>query len=139
MSSITNISDSFELAQDLQTDMLRLPFDRRVERAISALGMLALFREQEATFFIESKRAFIKPREVFSNENTIFAFKETAMEGVLDSFTYLTVGDISGMPINSLCASFRDVRLLPGGEPINPEHTMHVPALAIGMRLQIAS
>lgn len=62
---------------------------------------------------------------------------DVAIEGKLDTFSYVSIGNIEGVPIQSLCATFTDVCLLPDGDRVVPENRLHVPALAVGMKLQL--
>lgn len=139
MAKIQPVTSALELARSLQLEMLDLPFDQRIGHAVGALSVLRACTKKGKPFFIEGGRAYIRPPEVFKPENTLIAFGEVAIEGTFDSFTYLNVGEIAGMPLNSLCASFTNIRFLPGGEAPHPENIMHIPALAVGLHMQLSA
>lgn len=133
------VTSALELARSLQLEMLDRPFDQRIPFAVDALRILSTCKQKGKPFFVEGDRAYIRPPEAFSQKNTLIAFGEVAIEGTFNGFSYLNVGEINNMPINSLCAAFHNIRFLPTGEQAGPDNFMYIPALAVGLHMQLAA
>lgn len=134
------VPNSIEFAQELQMDMLDLPFDLRIERAEAALGMLGVAEEIGHTFLMESRIGFLRAPRLSGGKPYLLKFTDPiTVEGTLDTFSYFSVGRLDNLPINSLCVSLNRLRFYPDKETVDPEAVLHVPALAVGIYMQTAA
>lgn len=140
MPNLEIANDPFAIAQDLQIQLMNQPFDRRVTMAFSALQLLGRdgeqLRSEEATFLIDTRLAFDKTGDSSRSNPTVISFGTLALEGKFRDFDYLSLGDVRGMPINSLCATFEHVLLLPDGDTLPAGDKLFVPVLGIASKIR---
>lgn len=135
-----SVPNSIEFAQELQLEMLDLPFDKKMERVESALGILEVSDEIGQTFLIESRMAFLRaPRQSGGRPHLLKFTDPITVEGTLDTFSYFSIGRLDIMPINSLCVALNRLRFYPDQETVDPEAVLHIPALAVGIHMKTAA
>lgn len=132
--------DPFRLAQDMQEQIIGLPFDKRVELAshsLEYLGRSALELEAlGAMYLVDCRAAFMRPQQAFGPTQRLVHFGDIAIESTLTDFAYLSIGKLHTDPIHSLSAAFRNVTLLPGLERMPENGIVYVPVLAIDQKLR---
>jgi hypothetical protein len=140
MSKIELTTDPFEIAQDLQMQLMNQPFDRRVTLAFSALDLLGRsgeqLRNEGASFLVDTRLAFDKTGYSSRSNPVVISFGGLALEGKFNDFDYLSLGDVQGMPINTLCATFVHVLLLPDGDALPAGDKLFVPVLGIASKIR---
>lgn len=133
---------SIEYAKDLQNELINEPFDRRVLLAGEALRLLSgsVFEDynEDSGLLIDSRLAFWRPKQEFGPTQQVIVFGAIAVEGYSPHFSYLSLGDITKHPINSICLALSKVKLLPNGESLPDEEKIHIPVMAVEQVLQFA-
>ncbi len=144
MPDLETANDPFAMAQDFQMELMDRPFDERIRLAEEALrflgGQAVVLSDEGATFIFDFRQAFVRPRQPFGPKQRFISFVDTAAEGKLLDFSYVSIGKLvaGSRPINSLCVTLENVTMLPFGDPLPDDDILHIPALAVEQHLRVA-
>jgi hypothetical protein len=124
-----------EIAIQYATELSRADFEHtpndakvleQLEEISTHLGFLG------SRYFVEGTRSFVIPVDTDEPEVNYASYYGTTFEGVLVSYSRVTIGKIIGHnSVSALCLAFDNAFLLPTFEHTHPAELLHVPAFAI--------
>jgi hypothetical protein len=133
--TITSTRDVIPFAQDMQLDLLEYKFEERLEKAEGALLLLAhlavVMELEEGSQLVVSRQAFDRPYQESVLQRRLIHFPDLTVEGTFKDFSYVSIGDIRKIPINTICMSLEDAVIYPDKDQLPTGDVLHVPVLSI--------